>query len=196
MCSSDLWGRSYRKAPAIGRGFSTLFGVIRYHRVYMREVADHDRHGFLPLDLALGLGNDRFSWNVLASAVRLATKLSFAEARSIHMDFVPQSPSTEVVQKAVLGFGAHTAAWLEHAPIPEDEGEVLVIQIDGKGAPMATERELERRRAARRKRTRQPAKSGSPRHERRRARAKYPRRPRRKKGDKSKNAKMATLVVM
>jgi len=83
--------------------------------------------------------------------LRLATKLSFAEACSTDIDFVPQSPSTEV-RKAVLGFAAHAAAWLEHAPLPEDEGDVLVIQIDGKGAPMATERELEHRRAARRRR--------------------------------------------
>jgi hypothetical protein len=193
-------GRFYRKAPAIGRNLSTVFGVIRYHRVYMREIADRDRHGFHPLDLELGLVSDRFTWNVLAVAVRLATKLSFAEARSIMMDFVPQTPSTEVVQKAVLGFGTHTAAWVEHAPVPEDDGDVLVVQIDGKGAPMATARELARRRFKDRKPKARKRKKGSrrssPRHERKQARAKYPRKPRPKKGDKSKNAKMATLVVV
>ncbi len=192
----EWFGRSYRKAPAIGRNLSTIFGVIRYHRTYMREVAEHDRHGFHPLDLALGLGADRFTWNVLACAVRLATKVSFAEARSLMTLFVPDAPSTEVVQKAVLGFGAHTAAWLEQGPVPEDDGEVLVIQIDGKGAPMATAAELERRRARARKKRKSRGAPSSPRHERKRARAKYPRKPRRKKGEKSKNAKMATLVVM
>ena len=48
----------------------------------MREVGDRARRGFHPLDVALGLVGDRFSWNVLTMAVRLATKLSFAEARA------------------------------------------------------------------------------------------------------------------
>lgn len=136
----EVSGRRYRKAPAIGRNLSTLFGVVRYHRTCMREVAANDRHGFHPLDLSLGLGADKFSWNVLSMAVRLATKLSFAEARSTMATFVPQTPSTEVIENAVLGLGRHTEAWVEHAPLAEDDGEVLVIQIDGKGAPMAWRR--------------------------------------------------------
>jgi len=188
----EWFGRTYRRAPAIGRNLSTLFGVVRYHRTYMREVADKDRHGFHPLDLSLGLGSDRFSWNVLAAAARLATKLSFAEARTTLLSFVLNAPSTEVVQNAVLGFGRHTAAWLERAPLPEGDGEVLVVQFDGKGAPTATEQELRRRRGKRN----EHKGNRSPRHRGRRARARYPSKPRRKKGDKSKNAKMATLVVM
>jgi len=185
-------GRTYRTAPAIARNLSTLFGVIRYHRTYMREVAEKNRRGFHPLDLSLGLGADRFSWNVLSTAVCLATKLSFAEARATMANFVPHTPSTEVVEKAVLGFGRHTAAWLEQAPLAQDDGEVLVIQIDSKGAPTATEDELRRRRGKRRKRST----SSSKRHRGRRARGRYAKKPRRKKGDKSKNAKMATMVVM
>jgi hypothetical protein len=185
-------GRSFRPAPAIGRNLTTMFGVVRYFRTYMREVAEGQRHGFHPLDVSVGLGADRFSWNVLAAAVRMATKLSFADARSTMAAFVPDTPSTEVIEQSVLGFGRHTAAWLAHAPVPEDDGEVLVIQFDGKGAPTATEREMRRRRGKRRK----SHSDGSPRHRGRRGRGRYPSQPRRKKGDKSKNAKMATMVVM
>ena len=42
---------------------------------------------------------------------------------------------TEVIENTVLGLGRHTAAWFEHAPAPEGDGEVLVIMFDGKGAP-------------------------------------------------------------
>jgi len=105
---------------------------------------------------------------------------------------VPNAPSTEVIEKMVLGMGRHTAAFVEQAPAPEDDGEVLVIQLDGKGAPTATERELSRRRKKRGRR--KPA--GSARHRGRQRRARHPRQPRRKKGDKSKNARMATMVVM
>jgi len=90
------------------------------------------------------------------------------------------------------GLHRHTAAFVEQAPAPEGDGEVLVIQFDGKGAPTVTERELCRRR--RKRRGRKPCRSARRRGRQRRAR--HPRQPRRKKGDKAKNARMATMVVM
>ena len=185
-------GRTFRQAPAQARNLTTMFGVVRYVRTYMREVAAEARRGFHPLDVALGLTTDRFSPNVLSAAARLATKLSFAEARSTLASFVPNTPSTEVIENTVLGLGRHTAQWFEQAPAPEGDGDVLVIMIDSKGAPTATEQELARRRGKRRKRT-MPA---SPRHRGRHRRGRHPKKPRRNKGDKSKNAKMATMVVM
>jgi hypothetical protein len=184
--------RRFRRAPAQARNLSTLFGVVRYFRTYYREVAKKKRRGFYPLDVALGLTADRFSWNVLSQAARLACKMSFTEARGILASFVFQAPSTEVIEKTVLGLGHHTAAWYASAPVPDDDGDVLVIQIDSKGAPTATESELSRRRGKRRKQRRPK----SARHRGRSRRRRYPTKPRRKKGDKSKNAKMATLVVM
>jgi len=185
-------GRRFRRAPAIPRSLTTLFGVVRYARTYMREVGHRARRGFHPLDVALGLVGDRFSWNVLTMAARLATKLSFAEARATLALFVPDAPSTEVIEHTILGLGRHTAAWFEQAPAPEGDGEVLVIMFDGKGAPTATDSELSRRRGKRR-RQHLPA---SPRHRGRHRRRRWGKKPRRKKGDKSKNAKMATMVVM
>ena len=185
-------GRVYRPAPPIARNFTTMFGVVRYFRTYMREVADEDRHGFHPLDASLGLTRDRLSWNVLVTAARLATKMAFAEAHATLGMFMPNAPSTEVIEKTVLGLGEHVAAFIEQAPAPEGDGEVLVVQFDGKGAPTATARELARRRRKRKK----GARPTSKRHRGRDKRTRYPRRPRRKKGDKAKNARVATAVVM
>jgi hypothetical protein len=185
-------GRVYRVAPPIARNFTTVFGVIRYFRTYMREVAEAERSGFHPLDASLGLNRDRLSWNVLMVAARLATKMAFAEAHSTLAMFMPNAPSTEVIEKTVLGLGEHVADFIEQAPAPEGDGEVLVIQFDGKGAPTATARELARRR---RKRKRGPRPT-SKRHRGRDKRSRYPRRPRRKKGDKAKNARVATVFVM
>lgn len=185
-------GRWFRRAPAITRGLATMFGIVRYARTYLREIGHHARHGFHPLDVSLGLCGDRFSWNVLTMAARLATKLSFAEARATLSAFVPDAPSTEVIEQTVLGLGRHTADWFAQVPAPEGDGEVLVIMIDSKGAPTATDSELSRRRGKRRHR-RLPA---SPRHRGRLRRRRWDKKPRRKKGDKSKNAKMATMVVM
>jgi len=185
-------GRRFKLAPSQARSLTTIFGVVRYMRRYVREIAQEVRRGFYPLDVSLGLCADRFSWNVLSIAARLATKLSFAEARTTLSTFVPNAPSTEVIEKTVLGFGHHTADFFEQAPAPEGDGDVLVIMIDSKGAPTATDSELSRRRGKRRTR-RLPS---SPRHRGRARRRRYPNKPRRKKGDKSKNAKMATMVVM
>lgn len=184
--------RTLRQAPPIARNLTTQFGVVRYFRSYLREIKDSDRHGMHPLDVSLGLTRDRISWNVLMLSARLATKMAFAEARSTLLMFVPNAPSTEVIEKTVLGLHRHVAAFVEQAPAPEGDGEVLVIHVDGKGAPTATERELARRR--RKRGRRKPC--SSPRHRGRQRRARHPRQPRRKKGDKAKNARMATVVVM
>lgn len=184
--------RTFRVAPKIGRSLTTWFGVVHYFRTYLREVGPGERRGFHPLDVSLGLTKDRISWNVLMAAARLATKMAFSEARSTLSAFVPNAPSTEVIEKTILGLSRHTADFIESAPAPEADGEVLIIMLDGKGAPTATERELARRRGKRSKRG--PCRS--PRHRGRQRRGRHPRQPRRAKGDKAKNAKMATMVVM
>ncbi len=187
-----LHGRSFERTRARERSLTTWFGTVRYRRTYMRQVGVKKNHGFFPLDVALGLVSDRFSFDVLAIVVRLATKLTFAEAKSTAEHFLPVVPSTEVIEQATLGLGSYTAEWFETAPAPEDDGDVLVILFDGKGAPTATERELRRRRGPRRDRP----KAASKRHRGRKRRGRYDPLPRRKKGDKSKNARMATMVVM
>lgn len=188
----EAWGRVWRRAPAIARNLSTVFGVVRFWRTYMREVGSHPRRGMHPLDVSLGLPEDRFSWNVLARATWLATKLSFAEARVTLARFVPQAPSTEVIEKAALGLGRFAERWLLERCAPDDDGEVLIIMADGKGIPTATDEEMRRRRGRRRRKRPEP----SPRHRGRRKRGRHPKKPRRKKGDKSKNAKVATTIVM
>jgi hypothetical protein len=185
--------RTFRIAPAQGRNLMTWFGLVRYWRTYLREVVPNGqpRHGFHPLDAALGLCSDRFSPHLMATAVRMATRMSFGAACQVLGWFMEAVPSTEVVQAAVIGYGRHTQEWFATAPVPEGDGEVLVIMIDSKGAPTATEEELRKRRGKRPKRR----KAASPRHRGRKNRQRRTKR-RRKKGDKSKNAKMATMVVM
>jgi hypothetical protein len=186
-------GRVFRPAPAQARNLETWFGVVRYWRTYMREVCKGTHHGFYPLDVTLGLTAERVSMTLLAVAVRLATKLSFSEARCVLQWFLPTVPSVELIEQAALGFGRHTADWFERGTAAfEHDGEVLVVMIDSKGIPTATDEELKKRRRPHRKASR----AISPRHRGRQQRKRRGRRPRRAKGDKSKNAKMATVVVM
>jgi hypothetical protein len=188
-------GKRYQRRPAQARNLNSTFGVTRYWRTYCRGPKRRDggkREGFYPLDAELGLTADRLSMPLISKASRLSTKLSFAETREVLSWFVPNAPSTEVLEKTVLGLGAHAEAWFWSTPAPKDDGEVLVTQIDGKAVPTATDSELERRRGKRKPRLH----PDSPRHRGRAARARYGSKPRRKKGDKSKNGKVANVVVM
>ena len=130
--------------------------------------------------------------NLLGLATRLATKLCYAQTQAVLGWFLLQSPSTEVIEQAVLGLGRRTGEWFQSAPPPEGDGEVLVAQFDSKASPTATDEELRRRRGKRRRKKR----ARSPRHRGRERRARYGSKPRREKGDKSKNGKAATMVVM
>ena len=146
-----LGGRTFRMAPAEARSLLTWFGVVRYQRTYLRKVVKpgSEARGFHPLDAALGLLSDRVSPAVLGMAVRLATRMSFKEAREQLGWFLPTAPSVEVIEAALLGYGRHTQAWFADALLAAGDGEVLVIQIDSKGIPTATDEELRKRRGKR-----------------------------------------------
>lgn len=172
------------------RQLGTFFGKVSYWRSYVYQTKGGG--GYYPLDVELGLTGDGFSMLVQSYAALIATKMSYAQATIVLSLFLQWSPAQKSIEEMVLGLGRHTREWFESAPAPEDEGEVLVIQFDSKGNPMATEAELEKRRSKR-----QPnPHPGSQRHRGQAARLRRGSKKRRKKGDKSKNAKMATIMVM
>jgi len=182
-------GTVYRLTRSEPRSLNTWFGTVRYRRSYARPAGGGA--GWFPLDAELGLLSDRFSPSLLATGARLASRVSYAEAREILGWFVPQAPSTEVLEQTVLGLGHHTAAWFESVPPPGDDGEVLVVLIDGKCVPTVRQEELEKRCGPRKDRPKAP----SPRHRGRASRKVRGRRPRPKRGDKKKNGKLVTMVV-
>jgi len=185
-------GRTFQRTKGRSRTLTTWFGRVRYWRTYMLEREVEEGHGFYPLDLVLGLTSDRFGLGVFSVVVRLATSLSFSTAKATAELFLPEVPSTEVIEKATLGLGRYTAQWFEQAPSPDNDGDVLVIMIDSKGAPQVTEGEMQKRRQPWKDRPR----ASSPRQRGRSKRGHLGPKKRRQKGDKSKNAKMATVVVM
>lgn len=186
----EVGGTLYRKTSPEPRSLATWYGTIRYGRSYARPVAGGA--GWFPLDAELGLLGDRFSPSLLAIAARLATRVSYSEAHEMLGWFVPQPPSTEVMQQTVLGLGQFIADWFEAVDPPDDDGEVLVTLIDGKCVPTVREGELEKRRGPRKEKP----KAASPRHRGRADRQARGARPRPKKGDKKKNGKLVTMVVM
>jgi hypothetical protein len=179
--------KGYRRRKPERKFLNTYFGRVCFWRTYVRRGGGGGVH---PLDLALDLTADGFSPLVMEMSARLSTLVSFEQVTALHQYFLGWSPSKTTVEKAVLGFGQHTQEWFAAAPPPEGDGEVLVLQFDSKATPTATAEELEKRRGKREKK--KPALS--PRHRGRSRRARWLRK-RRKKGDKSKNGKAATIVT-
>ncbi len=172
------------------RSIGTVFGKVSYWRTYIYRGDEHT--GYYPLDAQLGLPRDGFGMLVRSYAVRIATKMSYAQSVAVLSTFLGWSPSQKIVEEMVLGLGKHTGEWFESSPAPENDGDVLIVQIDSKASPTATDEELEKRRGPRKQRLRPP----SPRHRGKQSRMESGPKKRKKKGDKSKNGKMATIVVM
>lgn len=172
------------------RSIGTVFGKTSYWRTYIyRPKASK---GYYPLDLELGLSRDGFSMLLRSHAVKIATKMSYAQSVAVLSMFLQWSPCQKTIEEMVLGLGKHTGQWFESSPAPENDGDVLVIQIDSKASPTATDEELKKRRGKRKKNPR----PNSQRHRGRASRKRRGSKKRKKKGDKSKNGKMATIVVM
>lgn len=185
--------KSYVRRPRQKKWLGTIFGGILYFRTYLRAAArEEDRSGLHPLDQQWGITRDRFSMNVMATSARLATHVSFDICKDLLEEFWGWSPAKDSIEQMVLGLGADTEDYFEQTPPPPGDGEVLVIQIDGKGAPTATQSELSKRRQPWKGKVKAP----SPRHRGRMRRKGWQKPRRRKPGDKRKNAKMATVVVM
>ena len=179
--------RGFRRCKKQRKFVNTIFGRVCFWRTYVRR---GEGKGLHPLDKDLEITADGFSRSVLSMAARLSTLVPYEQVTALMLYFLSWSPSKTTVEKSVLGFGRFTQEWFAEAPAPDNDGEVLITQIDCKATPTATEEELEKRRG---KRERKPALS--PRHRGRAKRARRGERRRRKKGDKSKNGKAATVVI-
>lgn len=166
----------------------TRFGKVVFDRPVGRRVGWRRATCDRPVDRALGVCGG-FSLPAVLSVTRLCAQLSFANARANFAQFCEWSPSQRSTLRMVDAVGAEARPFLEGAPVPDDDGEILVIQVDGGGAPHIDLAELRLRQRPHAKR------SGTARH-RRRARRRARQRPRRAKGDKSKNAKVAFVGVI
>ena len=189
----DKWlstGLYYARLAPTAKTIKTVFGKVNYYRTYLIR-KDSRRGGFYPLDIHLGLTRDGFSPSIISLATRLSTRVSFLTSVKIFGYFYEWSPSTESVESLVLGLGREASNYMEVAEAPENDGEVLIIEADGKATPTATEEELEKRRQKRGKQ-----KKGCCQQHRGKQKRKGKKRKRRKKGDKSKNGRSITIVVM
>jgi len=178
------------------RTIKTFCGAVTFGRVYLRPRRGTG-NGWFPLDAALGITADGFSWRVIEIATRLATRVSYATAQGLMKGMLGWAPSTEAIEALAIGLGSRAATFVETQGPFEDDGEVLVIEVDGKAIPTATEAEMQSRCGPRKDST----KCGCglkrcQRHRGRKKRKKKGGKKRKKRGHNSKNGKSATLVAM
>jgi hypothetical protein len=187
-------GRYRPGNPYAQRTLKTVYGDVGYGRAHL--LPRRGGAGFHPLDVVLVLTRDRLSPWVIQFVARLATRMSFAAARLVCKAVLQWAPATETIEQVVLGLGRAAAPFMEELSAPEGDGEVLVIEVDGKCPPTATEAELAKRRGPRKLKHARGCSCGCQRHRgQAKRRARGPKK-RRKKGDKSKNGKEVIVVVM
>ena len=130
---------------------------------------------------------------LISQFTRLATRLSFSLACEMGSMFLSFAPATATLQSWVLGLGKHAAEFLASGPLPPGDGEILVIECDGKAIPTATDEEMRKRRQPRQKQQRT---CKCQRHRGRACRKSHGKKKKRKRGDQSKNGRSAVLVAM
>jgi hypothetical protein len=183
--------KGYRVSdPAAARTLQTPFGPVEYHRAYL--IPKGGGNGVHPLDAERGLSRDGFSPLLIGWFCRLATRLSFRLACEMGGMFLGQAPATSTVEGWVLGLGRPAHVYLSTGPLPQGDGEVLVIECDGKAIPTATDEERANRRGPRKSK---PGACKCQRHRSRCRRKSCGKKKKRKRGDKSKNGRSATSIA-
>ena len=122
----------------------TRFGKVAYCSKTGRKVGSPRAPRDRPVERQIGLSCG-FTPTVIASTSRLCAHMAFGQARTLFRDFFGWAPSTRAVLRIVDATGAEARPFLEAVPPPEGDGEVLVIQVDGKGAPAITSGEYAKR---------------------------------------------------
>jgi hypothetical protein len=176
------------------RSLKTFYGEVAYGRHYLMSRGGGS--GFFPLDVVLGLTRDRLSPWVMQWVARLATRMSFQAVQIVCKAVLNWAPATETIEQVVLGMGRDAAPFMRQLAAPAEDGDVLVIEVDGKCPPTATEAELAKRRGKRKPKHEKACACGCQRHRGRAKRKARGSKKRRKRGDKSKNGKEVSVVVM
>ena len=176
------------------RTLKTVYGEVSYGRHYL--MACGGGSGLFPLDMVLGLTRDRLSPWVMQWVARLATRMSFKASQMVCKAVLNWAPATETIEQVVLGMGRAAAPFMRQLQAPANDGDVLVIEGDGKCPPTATAAELAKRRGPRRPRHERSCPCGCQRHRGKAKRQARGSKKRRKKGDKSKNGKEVIVIVM
>jgi len=169
----------------------TRFGALWLKRPVYERVSGSGPKFVAPDDQRMGLAAGRMSLGVHLLTAWLVAQMTFDGAVAVLGRLSGYAPSKRSSLGIADSLGPVAAEFLEDLPTPDDDGEVLVISFDDKAAPMI-------RASAHEKRCRPHQKRGlgAPRRKGRALKRKANPRPRKKKGDKTKNGRSAKVAVV
>jgi hypothetical protein len=177
-------GITYEVEGVEGVVIGTKFGRVEGTQPVGRALGRPRSHRDLPMSRTLGLPGG-FTRPLVTLVAKFCALMAFAPTRQMLRDLLGWAPAPRSVLRMVDAVGAEVRGFLEQAAVPESDTDVLLITVDGKGAPTISSAEDAKRRQPHRKGTGglRQKKSGAP-------------TKRRGPGKKSKNAKMAAVGVI
>jgi hypothetical protein len=177
-------GVAYEIVGADVADVGTKFGRVRVSQPIGRVVGQPRARRDMPMAQALGLPGG-FTLPLVSLVAKFCALMAFLPTRQVLRDLLGWAPAPRSVLRMVDAVGAEARGFLNQAAVPEGDTDVLLITVDGKGAPTISSAEDAKRRQPHRKGTAglRQRKSGSP-------------KKRRGPGKKSKNAKMAAVGVI
>ena len=169
----------------------TRFGVLWLKRPVYELVSGSGAPLVAPADRLMSLAAGRMSLGVHLLTAWLVAQTTFDGAVSVLGKLSGYAPSKRSSLGIADRLGPVASEFLDELPAPDGDGDVLVVSFDDKAAPML-------RASAHRKRCRPHKKlaRGVSRRKARRLRRQANPRPRRKKGDKTKNGRSAKVAVV
>ena len=180
----------YRYRGMMSAPVRSRFGVTQIDRPEYLIVHGEGPVKLVPYDRHIGLAAGRMSLGVHLVVGSLIARMTFQEAHDVMEEFGVYAPSTRSMHGIVDRLGLIASGFMETLPAPEDDGEILVIETDHKGAPHMSPEEHRKRRRKQKKRC-----GNVSNRERKRIRriVRQQGRERKKTGDKAKNARMASI---
>lgn len=175
-------GLTYEVAEFEAVEVGTKFGKVETVRPTGRVVGSPRLRRDLPMSRALGLPGG-FTLPLVTLVAKFAALMAFLPTRQTLHSLLGWAPAPRSVLRMVDAVGKEARPFLEQAAVPEGDTDVLLITVDGKGAPAISKAEFGKRSQPHGNGKRGRKKSGTP-------------KKRRGPGKKSKNAKMAAVGVI
>lgn len=131
-------GRVLRRSSTLHKKqYHSIFGVLSLMR-YVYSIREGQAAEARPLDEKLGLPEGEFSYLLESLSQLLTTEATFQEVVRILERVLHLKTTVRAVETATRKVGCYAASYHQQkTPVAADEdGEILVATIDGKGVPM------------------------------------------------------------
>lgn len=121
------------------RTYYSIFGKVPLYRPYFYK---QGVGGEIPLDAALGLGEDRYSDLLRETSDYLGVYNVYHKSGHILSRLLGLKLSTGAIESNMADDGVDVESYYAQkpAPNPAEEADILVVQADGKGVPMVLEK--------------------------------------------------------